>query len=73
MLEVPSARTIGPPPRATRLRMRRRRKNRFHRGLLERRSPMSRILAYMLCRSLEILVAFGVIESVRAFDVFLRS
>jgi len=34
---------------------------------------MSRILAYMLCRSLEILVAFGVIESVRAFDVFLRS
>jgi len=34
---------------------------------------MSRTLAYLLCRSLEILVAFSVIEGVRAFDEFLRS
>ncbi len=73
MLELGHDRHFGRPRRAARLRMRRRWKKRFRRGLLERRSPMSRILAYMLCRSLEILVAFGVIESVRAFDVYLSN
>ncbi len=29
---------------------------------------MSRTLAHLLCRSLEILAAVGVIEGVRAFD-----